>query len=412
MVDYNLTKEERSQQSEASTSQAPNVKEKLTVLDESRAENMGVDTKYTGSSSRSRRSSDASGTSQSSYRSPKDALRHRILHLSELLRVEKANREENLSTYVELVSKADRDKAPSIRQAFERINQRSSANIAHLEQRLQDCLVQLKKLEQKNFPPADNSSSSPPQTLKVSVAHPGPYNILRFRPTEAPLIEEGSIASSAENEPITEAASKQHLEEDAKKKLHELKSQIMELKDYHKALDNQRNMLEEAWKVDKKQIMEVLQEEKLRHYNLEIQVNDVVQLNLNEITNLKHDLACTEEKMVYQSYERSRDVWEVLDSYQTRLVKLEQQQQAQQQEAMEVPQASMYKLYGQLMNLLLTIAAIILVFFSTISAFIVPLLHTPMRAMSTLLVIVLITLAWNHFSDITESDWKTWLSSS
>lgn len=46
-----------------------------------------------------------------------------------------------------------------------------------------------------------------------------------------------------------------------------------------------------------------------RHYNLEIQVNDAIQLNLNEITNLKHDLACTEEKMVYQSYERSRDVW-------------------------------------------------------------------------------------------------------
>ncbi|KAG8129918.1 hypothetical protein E2320_016553, partial [Naja naja] len=329
-------------------------------------------------SSRIRRSSAASGSSQSSYRSPKDALRHRILHLSELLRVEKANRDDNLSTYVELVSKADREKAPSIRQAFERINQRSSANIAHLEQRLQDCLAQLKRLEQKNFSPADSSSSPPPQTLKVNVAHQGPYNIFKFRPTEAPLIEECFIPESTEHESITEAAPKQCLEEEAKKKLQDLRSQIMELKEYHKVLDNQRNM----------------------HYNLEIQVNDAVQLNLNEITNLKHDLACTEEKMVYQSYERSRDVWEVLDSYQTRLAKLEQQQQAQQQEAMEMPQASMYKLYGQLMNLLLTIAAIILVFFSTISAFIVPLLHTRMRAMSTLLVIIIITLAWNYFHDI------------
>ncbi|XP_070790553.1 testis-specific protein TEX28 [Pituophis catenifer annectens] len=391
MVDFNLTKGEPSQQSEASTSQAPNLQ---------------VD------SSRNRRTSVASGTSQSSYRSPKDALRHRILHLSELLRVEKANRDENLSTYVELVSKADREKAPSIRQAFERINQRSSANIAHLEQRLQDCLAQLKRLEQKNFSPGESSSSPPPQTLKVNVAHQGPYNIFRFRPTEAPLIEECSIPESTENESIIEAAPKQYLEEEAKQKLQELKSQIMELKEYHKALDNQRNMLDEAWKADKKQIMELLQEEKKRHYNLEIQVNDAVQLNLNEITNLKHDLACTEEKMVYQSYERSRDVWEVLDSYQTRLAKLEQQQQAQQQEAMEMPQASMYKLYGQLMNLLLTIAAIILVFFSTISAFIVPLLHTRMRALSTLFVITTITLAWNYFPDLTESEWKTWLPSS
>lgn len=46
-----------------------------------------------------------------------------------------------------------------------------------------------------------------------------------------------------------------------------------------------------------------------RQYHLEVQVNDVIQVNLNEITNLKHDLACTEEKMVYQSYERSRDIW-------------------------------------------------------------------------------------------------------
>ncbi|XP_026567215.1 testis-specific protein TEX28 [Pseudonaja textilis] len=391
MVDYNLTKGEPSQQSEASTSQAPNSQ---------------VD------SSQIRRSSAASGSSQSSYRSPKDALRHRILHLSELLRVEKANRDDNLSTYVELVSKADREKAPSIRQAFERINQRSSANIAHLEQRLQDCLTQLKRLEQKNLSPADSSPSPPPQTLKVNVAHQGPYNMFKFRPTEAPLIEECSIPESPENESIIEAAPKQYLEEEAKKKLQELRSQITELKEYHKVLDSQRNKLDEAWKADKKQIMELLQEEKKRHYNLEIQVNDAVQLNLNEITNLKHDLACTEEKMVYQSYERSRDVWEVLDSYQTRLAKLEQQQQAQQQEAMEMPQASMYKLYGQLMNLLLTIAAIILVFFSTISAFIVPLLHTRMRAVSTLLVITIITLAWNYFHDIIESEWKTWLPSS
>ena len=35
----------------------------------------------------------------------------------------------------------------------------------------------------------------------------------------------------------------------------------------------------------------------------------MIQINQNEITNLKQDLACTEEKMVYQSYERTRDIW-------------------------------------------------------------------------------------------------------
>ncbi|XP_063149072.1 testis-specific protein TEX28 [Candoia aspera] len=386
MVDYNSTKGEPSQQAEASTSQAPS----------SQVE-----------SSRGRSSSVASGSSQSSYRSPKDALRHRILHLSELLRVEKANHDDNLSSYVELVSKADREKAPSIRQAFERINQRSSANIAHLEQRLQDCIAQLRRLEQRYLSVDSGATSTQQQPLKGNVTQQGPYHIPKFRPTEPTLIEECSVQENKENESVSEAG----LEEESKKKLQELKSQILELTEYHKVLENEWHVLDEAWKADKKQIMELLQEEKKRHYHLEIQVNDVVQLNINEITNLKHDLACTEEKMVYQSYERSRDIWEVLDSYQTRLAKLETQQQAQQQEAMEVPQASVYKLYGQLMNLLLTIAAILLVCFSTISACVLPLLRTRWRAMSTLIVIIILTAAWNYFPDITELEWKTWLPS-
>ncbi|KAM6474036.1 testis-specific protein TEX28 [Liasis olivaceus] len=390
MVDYSSTKGETSQQAEASTSQAPS-----SLVE----------------SSRDRSTSIASGTSQSSYRSPKDALRHRILHLSELLRVEKANRDDNVSSYVELVSKADREKAPSIRQAFERINQRSSANIAHLEQRLQDCLAQLKRLEQKVFTSVDSSSCATPsqqQPPRGSLTYQGLYNILKFRPTEAAVIEEYSIPENKENESIPEAGPKQYLEEESKKKLQELKSQILELKEYHKTLENEWHVLDEAWKADKKQIMEILQEEKKRYYHLEVQVNDVIQLNLNEITNLKHDLACTEEKMVYQSYERSRDIWEVLDSYQTRLAKLEMQQQAQQQEAMEMPQASVYKLYGQLMNLLLTIAAILLVCFSTISACVLPLLRTRWRAISTLLAIIIVTAAWNYFPHITELEWDTW----
>nr|XP_060615735.1 testis-specific protein TEX28 [Anolis sagrei ordinatus] len=374
-------------------------------------------------SSRGRSASLASTTSQSSYRSQKDALRHRILHLSELLRVERNNRDDNTSCYVELVSKADREKAPSIRQAFERINQRSSANIAHLERRLQDCCAQLKKLEQRVLTPQESSTSTvsiqhQPQphifTSRSSFPRLPPFHLPRIRNTEAGAAEEVNLpplSESKETCPVPEPVPKQALEEESKQRLQELKSQLLELREDSKALEDEWHRLDEAWRADKLQLMDLLQEEKKRRYNLEVQVNDVIQINLNEITNLKHDLACTEEKMVYQSYERSRDIWEVLESYQTRLAKLEMQQLTQQQEAMELPQASVYKLYGQLMNLLLTIAAIFLVCASTISTFALPLLRTRWRAITTLLVVIIISAAWNYFPHFAPSEWKTWLPS-
>ncbi|XP_062975024.1 testis-specific protein TEX28 [Elgaria multicarinata webbii] len=395
MVDlYNPSKGESAQQAEGSTSQV-----------------LG-----SVAPSRGHRNSVALATSQLSSRSQKDALRHRIFHLSELLRVEKTNRDDNTSCYVELVSKADREKAPSIRQTFERINQRSSANIAHLEQRLQDCWGQLKKLEQRVFTTQDSSastSSTQPQlfTPSNSSSLQASFNISRIRTGETVAVEEvhlPPLPESQENCPDPEAIRKQFLEEESKQRLQELNGQLLELREDHKALEDEWHKLDESWKADKQQMMELLQEEKRRYYHLEVQVNDVIQINLNEITNVKQDLACTEEKMVYQSYERSRDIWEVLDSYQTRLTKLETQQQTQQQEAMELPQASVYKLYGQLMNLLLTIAAIFLVCVSTVSACALPLLRTRWRAIATVLVVAVATAVWNYFPEIAQLEcWFT-----
>ncbi|XP_054859252.1 testis-specific protein TEX28 [Eublepharis macularius] len=360
-----------------------------------------------------------SSVTSTSSRNQRDGLYHRIFHLSELLRVEKANRDDNTSCYVELVSKADREKAPSIRHAFERINQRSCANIAHLEQRLQDCWNQLKKFEQRTAIAQESHSSAASSqqqffTLKGSFSRPAYFGLSRIRSSKNSTQEEIHSPSPTDSEgksPASEASTQQFLDELSQLKFEDLRGQLAELKGAHKALEDEWQKLEKSWKDDKWEMMELLQEEKKRHYSLEVQVNDVIQVNLSEITNLKHDLACTEEKMVYQSYERSRDIWEVLDSYQTRLAKLETQQQTQQMEALDLPQASVYKLYGQLMNLLLTIAAILLVCVSTISAFTLPLLRTPWRALATLSVITAVVLVWNYLRDIPELEWTTWLPS-
>uniref|UniRef100_A0ACB8ELX7 Uncharacterized protein n=2 Tax=Sphaerodactylus townsendi TaxID=933632 RepID=A0ACB8ELX7_9SAUR len=399
------SKGELSQQAEGSTSQPHSSVEGL------RERSLSV----ASTSSQGQRSS----VSSSLGHNQRDGLYHRIFHLSELLRVEKANRDDNTSSYIDMVSKSDPEKATFIRQTFERINQRSSANVAHLEQRLQDCWLQLKKLEQRAVTAQEsntNTSSSQQQLFarKGSFPRPAYLSLPRMRGSKNSPTEElpsPSPVESESNSPLSETPTQPSRDEAGEPKLRELKGQLANLKGAHKALEDEWHQLQKSWKENKWEMMELLQEEKKRHYNLEVQVNDMIQVNFSEITNLKQDMACTEEKMVYQSYERSRDIWEVLDSYQTRLAKLEMQQQAQQLEAMDLPQASVYKLYGQLMNLLLTIAAILLVCVSTMSAFTLPLLRTPWRALTTLAAISTVLLVWNYLPDISSLEWTIWLPS-
>jgi hypothetical protein len=59
-----------------------------------------------------------------------ESVKHSIFYLSEQLRVEKVNRDENTVSYLKLVSKADRHQALHIWWAFEKVNQHASANIA------------------------------------------------------------------------------------------------------------------------------------------------------------------------------------------------------------------------------------------------------------------------------------------
>ncbi|EHB15829.1 Testis-specific protein TEX28 [Heterocephalus glaber] len=80
-------------------------------------------------------------------RSLQKGIRHRILYLSEQLRVEKASQDENMMNYLKLVTSADRHQAAHIWQAFERVNQHTSATISNIECRLRQCYQQLLELE-------------------------------------------------------------------------------------------------------------------------------------------------------------------------------------------------------------------------------------------------------------------------
>jgi hypothetical protein len=64
-----------------------------------------------------------------------------------------------------------------------------------------------------------------------------------------------------------------------------------------------------------------LQEERFRAERLEEQVNDLTELHQAETGNLKQALADAEEKLSYQSEERLRDLTEMLDACQAKVLK-------------------------------------------------------------------------------------------
>lgn len=65
----------------------------------------------------------------------------------------------------------------------------------------------------------------------------------------------------------------------------------------------------------------LLKQFRTRHgtQRIEEQMNDLIELHQNEIENLKQGIADMEEKIQYQSEERLRDVYEMLESCQTRV---------------------------------------------------------------------------------------------
>ena len=64
------------------------------------------------------------------------------------------------------------------------------------------------------------------------------------------------------------------------------------------------------------------QEERFRTERLEEQINDLTELHQNEVENLKQAMADMEEKVQYQSEERLRDIHEILEHCQTKVMQV------------------------------------------------------------------------------------------
>ncbi|XP_056380925.1 transmembrane and coiled-coil domains protein 1 isoform X3 [Hyla sarda] len=173
--------------------------------------------------------------------------------------------------------------------------------------------------------------------------------------------------------------------------------EIQEMRETQNQLEESLEGLRTQYQSEYSFILQSLQEERYRCERLEEQLNDLTELHQNEILNLKQELASMEEKIAYQSYERARDIQEALEACQTRISKMELQQQQQQVVQLEgLENATARNLLGKLINILLALMAVVLVFVSTVANCVVPLLKTRGRTLGTLLLVLLTALLYKH----------------
>ncbi|XP_072422593.1 transmembrane and coiled-coil domain protein 3-like [Chiloscyllium punctatum] len=377
-------------------------------------------------------------------------LQQKILKISEQIRVQQTHRNTNVSEYLRLIARTDHSQAFRLKQAFEKKNHYLTSVILQLQRRLQQYVRKQQQLERElELLREKNPSLFAIQGLRSD-------HLLEDNQTESPFHSEASSLSKANllahalseiqgisketpldkfNPPYQTTHPLQQLslpDDDYSittsfsEDLQDLAGLNYDIKTSGMNSSDRQNtgylsILEELTDIKETQLnlelsfkniaeqynqhysvfQESLEEEKYRSTQLQAELNDLMDLHQNEVLNLKSELASLEEKIAYQSYESSRDIWEVLENFQSKMARLEQQQQAAQGEILD--HVNTRELLGKTMNLLLIIIAVILMLMSTISAVVSPFIKTRARTISTGMVVVLLLFAWHNWELLTAS---------
>ncbi|XP_008310766.1 transmembrane and coiled-coil domain protein 3-like isoform X1 [Cynoglossus semilaevis] len=172
--------------------------------------------------------------------------------------------------------------------------------------------------------------------------------------------------------------------------------EVKEIREAQNQLEEDMEELKAQFKREYGIISQNLQEEKYRYQHLEDQLNDLTELHQNEMANLKQELASIEERVAYQAQERARDIQEALESCQTRVSKLELQQQ-QQQQTVQLESHDARVLLGKSINIMLAIITVILVCVSTAAKFAAPLMRSRYHVVATFLGICFLSIFWKNW---------------
>lgn len=182
-------------------------------------------------------------------------------------------------------------------------------------------------------------------------------------------------------------------------RLVEVQDMVREVREAQAQLAEDMETMNAQFKRDYTYFTQVMQEERYRYERLEDQLNDLTELHQHETSNLKQELASIEEKVAYQAYERARDIQEILESCQTRVSKLELQQQ-QQQQTVQLENTDAKVLLGRLINIMLAIATVLLVCVSTAAKFTAPLLRSRLHMAFTCVGVSLLVLLWKNWEQV------------
>lgn len=170
--------------------------------------------------------------------------------------------------------------------------------------------------------------------------------------------------------------------------------EVREIKEAQSQLEEDMEELKVQFKREYGIITQTLTEERYRYARLEDQLNDLTELHQHEMTNLKQELSSIEERVAYQAHERANDIQEALETCQTRVSKLELQQQHQQQ-TVEGHDARV--LLGKTINIMLAIITVILVCVSTAAKFAAPLMRSRYHVVATFLGLCFLTIFWKNW---------------
>ncbi|XP_069785263.1 transmembrane and coiled-coil domains protein 1-like [Narcine bancroftii] len=340
---------------------------------------------------------DGEGAQPADVRAERSALQQEALRLTEKARHTQAARLANMSEYLRLSSLADSEQAWRLEQAFQAKDGRLSTHLANQRARLGRHLRRLDDLDQI-FDPMGLPKSQNPETGLPSAPDPemglpsAPDPEMGLPKAQALEPNPGNHLSQLTN------GSEDTLIQDGGQEA-DLLSLLEELAEAKEALLNlefRLKLVTEECRRDHTAFEGLKHENAYRLSQMQAQLNDLMDLHDSEVSNLQRELASLEEKIAYQLYESGRDIWEELESFQTKLTRLEhQQQQASQVEGLD--SLSPRELLGKSMNLLLIAFAVVLMLMSTLSALVLPFISTRARTVTTCAALLLLVCFWRNW---------------
>ncbi|CAL7933977.1 unnamed protein product [Xylocopa violacea] len=254
----------------------------------------------------------------------------------------------------------------------------------------------------------DNASVEDEKTHHGSATLPGGCSLGSTHSATAMKFpsEEGSECSSVTSESGPGSRGQAHTCHSNNNASLSLKSIFTELQEHRENLERMKDKLEglKSLQQEVTYLSNSLQEERFRCERLEEQINDLTELHQNEVENLKQTITDMEEKVQYQSEDRLRDIHEMLESCQTKICKMEHQQQHQQYGTLDgLDNSNARALVVKLINVVLTVLQVILLLVATGAGIMMPFLRTRVRILTTTFVvlgIIFVLKQWPEVHDV------------